>query len=103
MDRDRIKALYDDGFGIRKIARTIGTSHTTVSRELRRNTRSTRSYHGTPGSYEPLVAQQKAYGRRRLASYQGKKLETNKALQDYVVSGLKAGWKSFAGLLVRVV
>lgn len=91
-DRDRIKALFDDGFSIRKIARTLGMAHSTVSRELRRNARSHNSQHGQPGAYEPLVAQRKAYLRRKCAKYQGKKIETNQELRDYIIHGLKAGW-----------
>lgn len=91
-DRDRLKALRDDGFGIRKIARTLGISHSTVSRELRRNVRGTHSIHGHKGAYEPTVAHHKAYLRRRHVSFQGKKLETNRELRDHVVTKLKAGW-----------
>lgn len=91
-DRDRIKALFDDRFSVRKIARTLGLSHSTVSRELHRNARSTRSNHGDPGLYEPLVADQKAYVRRHIAGFQGKKLEANQSLREYVITGLQAGW-----------
>lgn len=92
IDRDRIKALHDSGFGVRKIARTLGIAHSTVSRELRRGARSSTTQHGEPGMYEPLVAQQKAYARRQLANYQGKKLETHQALREHVIARLKAGW-----------
>jgi IS30 family transposase len=92
IDRDRIKALCDDGFSSRKIGRTLGMSHTTISRELRRGRRSERTHHGQSGSYEPLVAHHKAYMRRREANYQGKKIETNKVLRAYVIGKLRAGW-----------
>jgi transposase, IS30 family len=92
VDRDRIKALYDDGFSLRKIGRTLDVAHSTVSRELKRGQRGEHSQHGKPGGYEPLVAQHKAYLRRQGASYQGKKLETNLALRAYVIAGLTAGW-----------
>lgn len=103
-DRDRIKTLYDDGFGIRKIARTLGISHSTVSRELRRNGRGNSSRHGKPGIYEPTVAHHKAYLRRHFASFQGKKLETTPALRQYVVGALKAGWNpdEISGRLKRL-
>jgi transposase, IS30 family len=91
-DRDRIKALHDDGFGVRKIARTLDISHSTVSRELQRNARSPVTQHGEPGDYQPLVAQHKAYLRRHFASYQGKKLETDRTLRKYVVARLRDGW-----------
>jgi IS30 family transposase len=103
-DRDRIKALRDDGFSLRKIARTLGISHSTVSRELRRNARSPVTQHGEPDEYEPLVAQHKAYLRRKLANYQGKKLETNQALRAYVIQCLQAGWNpdEISGRLKRM-
>jgi IS30 family transposase len=91
-DRDRIKALYEDGFSLRKIGRTLDLSHTTISRELRRGRRSGQSRHGKPASYEPLVAHHKAYLRRKQAGYQGKKIETDLALRNYVISGLMSGW-----------
>jgi IS30 family transposase len=91
-NRDRIKALHDDGFSMRKIARTLGISHSTVSRELQRNARSGQTQHGEASGYEPFVAHHKAYVRRRMATYQGKKLETNRELQEYVIARLQAGW-----------
>lgn len=91
-DRDRIKLLREDGFSMRKIANVLGIAHSTVSREVRRNARGNYSHHGRPRSYDPAVAHHKAYLRRHLASFQGKKLETTPALRQYVVAGLKAGW-----------
>jgi IS30 family transposase len=92
IDRDRIKALYEDGFSLRKIGRTLGLAHSTVSRELRRGRRSEHTQHGAPGKYEPLVAQHKAYMRRKYANYQGKKIEVDASLRAYVIAGLKLGW-----------
>jgi IS30 family transposase len=92
IDRDRIKALRDDGFSLRKIGRTLGLSHTTISRELRRGRRSSHTQHGQAYNYEPLVAHHKAYLRRKYANYQGKKIETDTELRGYVIGGLKAGW-----------
>ncbi len=91
-DRDRITALYEDGFSIRKIARTMGRSHSTVSRELRRGRRGAHSRHGEPGQYEPVIAHHKAYLRRKYATYQGKKIETDAVMRDYVTGGLQSGW-----------
>lgn len=92
IDRDRIKALHDDGFSLRKIGRTLGLSHSTVSRELRRGRRGERTQYGQPGAYEPLVAHNKAYLRRKYAGYQGKKIESDRELRTYVIAGLMAGW-----------
>lgn len=103
-DRDRIKILHDDGFSIRKIAKALGISHSTVSRELRRNARSSTTQYGQPGAYEPLVAQHKTYLRRRLASFQGKKIEHDRQLRDYVITALRAGWNpdEISGRLKRM-
>lgn len=91
-DRDRMTLLREDGFSMRKIARTLGIAHSTVSREIKRNARGAGTHHGTPGTYEPAVAHHKAYLRRHLASFRGKKLETTPELRQYVIASLKAGW-----------
>src|SRR5579863_10324297 len=104
-DRDRIKALYDDGFSIRKIACTVGIPHCTVSRELRRNSYGTggRTPPGKAGVYDPLYAQAKAYVRRHDAKYQGMKVERDAALRAFVIQGLQAGWNpdEISGYLKR--
>jgi transposase, IS30 family len=92
--RDRIKALLDDGYGVRKMGRTLGLPHSTISRELARGS------YGTDGrtpvdkraAYEPEVAQHKAYVRRKYSKYQGKKIQENDQLREYVIQGLKAHW-----------
>ena len=92
--RDRIKALLDDGYGVRKIGRTLGISHPTVSRELARNQCGDdgRTAPEKRGEYDPANAQHKAYVRRQYANYQGKKIQENPALREYVIAGLKAHW-----------
>lgn len=93
-ERDRIKALLDDGYGVRKIGRTVGIPHSTVSRELRRNGYGNdgRTLASNQRTYDSTTAQHKAYARRKYAKYQGKKIEEHKALRDYVITGLRNDW-----------
>ncbi len=104
-DRDRIKALHDDGFSIRKIARTLGIPHCTVSREIKRNSYDTggRTPSGKAGVYDPSYAQRQAYVRRHESKFQGMKLEGNQQLRAFVTASLQSGWNpdEVAGYLKR--
>lgn len=84
-ERERIADLHRDGNGVRAIARMIGRSPGTVSKELARN-------RAADGSYGPHQAQRQAVI-RRLRPKPGK-LIANKRLYNYVVDKLKAhnGW-----------
>ncbi len=89
--RDRIKALLDDGYGIRKTGRTIGLPHSTVSREIKRNSygsdgRTKPSKHRT---YDSSTAQQKSYVRRKYAKYQGKKIQQDDELRSFIIKHLE--------------
>lgn len=88
--RDRIQALYDDGFTIRKIGRTLGIHHTTVSRELKRNRYGNdgRTEASKRTTYSSSAAQQKAYVRRKYAKYQGKKIQEDNALRSFIIAQL---------------
>lgn len=57
IDREQIFDLHKAGHGVRAIARVLGRSASTISRELRRN-------HTAAGPYAPLAAQRKATARR---------------------------------------
>lgn len=93
--RDRIKALLDEGYGPRKIARTLGLpNHSTVSREIERGSYGGdgRTPPGKHGAYDPSTAQHKAYIRRKYAKYQGKKIQENDELRAFIIAKLKAHW-----------
>jgi IS30 family transposase len=92
--RDRIKALLDDGYGVRKIGRTLGLPHSTVSRELARGSYGTdgRTPADKRATYEPETAQHKAYVRRLYAKYQGKKIQESLDLRWYIIVRLQAHW-----------
>jgi IS30 family transposase len=112
--RDRIKALKDAGHSSRKIGRTLGIPHTTVSRELKRNSyapvatvrgrwRHLPSHQERAGTYNPAYAQHKAYLRRRAVLHQRTKLSAHRGLREFVVAGLEAHWNpdEIAGYLKR--
>jgi len=65
----------------------------TISREKKRNRKKIRAKGGTRlGPYLALLANHKAYVRRHDAKYQGKTINENDALQEYIVEKLKAYW-----------
>lgn len=103
--RDRIAALRNEGHSLRTIAVVLGLSHSTLSRELRRNSYGTGNK--TPpakhGVYDPSYAQHKAYVRRHESKYQGMKIERDRSLRAFVIRSLKAGWNpdEIAGYLKR--
>lgn len=82
-EREEIGLLSCQGVGVREIARRIGRSASTVSRELRRNSASRAGQF----EYRPSVAQWKA----ELVAKRPKpsKLSTNQLLHDYVQERLE--------------
>lgn len=88
--RDRIKALLDEGYGIRKIGRTLDIPHSTVSREVARNSNGVdrRTKKQKRGAYDPGSAEHKAYVRRKYSKYQGKKIQEDNELRSFIISKL---------------
>lgn len=84
-ERLLIRHLWKKKRGVREIARELGRSASTISREVRRN----EQFAGT-GYYYAHFAQMKANGRRR-RSYGKPRLRT-KAMQKHVEQKLKLGW-----------
>ena len=80
-ERDQIGLLRAAGRSIGAIARHLGRAKTTISRELNRNALPS-------GGYSPLHAAGAYILRRRRDAV----LETNKALQIFVVDRLAEGW-----------
>ena len=92
--RDRIAALSGAGHSQRQIATVLGIAHTTVGREVRRNSygsdaRTEKEKHKT---YNPTVAQHKTYVRRKYAKYQGKKIHENSRLESFIVTNVQRDW-----------
>lgn len=93
LERDRIQALLDSGHNQSEIANILKRDKGTISREIKRNRRKIRKKGGTiNGKYESSVAHHKAYVKRLYAKYQGKKINENKELREYIIYGLKQYW-----------
>lgn len=83
LERERLRDLHRDGLSIRAIAAALGRAPSTISRELRRNTVSTRGY--MPHAAHRASVQRRA--RPKLS-----KLVTDAALLEYVQTRLKRKW-----------
>lgn len=93
MKRDRLQAMLDSGHKQKEIAKILGVDPSTISREIQRNRRKIRKKGGTiNGRYESTVAEHKALVRREASKYQGKKIEQNNRLRDYIIEKLKKHW-----------
>jgi IS30 family transposase len=103
--RDRIKVLVDDGCSARQVGQTLGIHHTTVSREIKRNSYGCDGRTESPkhGTYDSSAAQQKAYVRRKYARYQGKKIQEDNELRSFIIQKLERHWNpdEIAGYLKR--
>lgn len=80
-DRQEIKILLEKGYKHREIGCVLNISHTTVSREIKRNSCS--------GKYLPHRANTKARVRRKHSKYQGMRIENNKILRSYIIDKLE--------------
>ena len=87
VEREEIGLLCVQNLGVREIARRIGRSPSTVSRELKRNA----ATRGGQLEYRPSVAQWKA----ELVAKRPKpaKLVTNSRLRHYCATASKTAWK----------
>src|ERR1700689_3431495 len=83
-ERSEIGILLGKGYSGRSIAAALGRGPNTVSDEIRHNC--------VHGIYVVASAKRKSYLKRKYAKYQGKKIQENQALRDYVIAGLKAYW-----------
>jgi transposase, IS30 family len=84
-ERSELSILKNKGYSLRNIAKTMGKSHSSLSRELRRN-----RVHET---YDPKKAQQKAYVKRKYSKYQGMKVVSNPEIKAYVKEKMELhGW-----------
>jgi len=93
MERDRIEALLNAGHKQKEIAQILKRDGGTISREIKRNRRKIKKKGGSiNGRYQSNSANHKAYIRRKYAKYQGKKINENKELEQYIVVRLKEHW-----------
>ena len=82
-DRDRIHALYGHGHTQKDIARVLGVSSGTISRELNRYGRRT-------WRYSAAAAQRDADERRAKSKRPGMKIEGSSVLKRHIIKELKA-------------
>lgn len=91
-ERDRIEAMLNAGHKQKDIAEVLRRDPGTLSRELKRNNFERDGKEKSKGEYGATLAGQKANYRRRCAKYQGKKINKNAELKNYIVEKLKEGW-----------
>ncbi len=100
-EREKLWALKEKGFSLRSIAKKLGRSHASLTRELKRNRtgwgKNTREY--LTFKYLPCRAEQKAEKRASKQRYQAPLKET--LILWYVREHLKEGWspETIAGRL----
>ena len=80
-DRCTIARLREGGQSIRQIATTMDRAASSISREMRRNTRTTIGY-------RPAYADDLAWSRR----WQGSRMDRDPVLRELVLNQLKTGW-----------
>lgn len=83
-DRLEISILLKKGYSIRAISKALGKDHSSVIREIRRNT--------VCGEYDPIKAQNKSSTRRRHSKYQGMKVRKSPVIETYVHEKMKTEW-----------
>ena len=84
-ERDRIEALLTAGHSQKEIAKVLGRDKGTVSREIANNRRE-------DGTYNARYAQHLARVKRIYAKYQGKKINENNDLKNWIINGLLSCW-----------
>jgi IS30 family transposase len=101
-EREEIAVLLAAGCGVREIGRRLGRAPSTISREIRRNTRRVfavppgaarpgkGNWRRTPAPYRALAAQRRADRMSRRPK--PAKLAGNARLRELVQDGLLAGW-----------
>ena len=88
-EKDRIEAMLNAGHKQCEIAEVLGRDPSVISRELKRNSLERDSKRNKKGEYKAGLAGIKAKQRRKNAKYQGKKINENDELKDYIVKKLK--------------
>lgn len=84
MEQKEIFLLLNKGYNKSDIAKTLNRSHTSIGREIKRNS--------SNGIYNPHRAAQKARNRRKCSKYQGMKVRDHPELEEYIKEKLKLLW-----------
>ena len=80
-ERSEISILHSKSFSNREIGKALGRSHTSIGREIKRNS--------TKGKYDSRSARVKARNRRKCSKYQGMKVRERPLLEEYIIDGLE--------------
>lgn len=91
-DRDRIEAMLFSGHKRVEIARVLDRNKSTIIREIKRNKIEKKGGKNKKGVYRAITAGRKAKQKRKFAKYQGKRIEENIELKEYIILGLKNHW-----------
>jgi IS30 family transposase len=83
-DRLELSILLKKGYSHRQIARELKCAHTSISREISRNS--------IVGTYDPYQAKVKSRVRRRYSKYQGMKVRERPEVQQFVIEKMSIGW-----------
>jgi IS30 family transposase len=83
-ERLEISILLKKGYSHRDIADALEKNHSSVSREIKRNS--------VKGVYNPIKAQQKARVKRSNSKYAGMKIQLNPKVNNYVQAKIKKHW-----------
>lgn len=83
-ERHLLSVLLKRGCSLREVARELGKSPSSVSRELKRNK--------VKGEYDARKANHKAYVKRKYSKYQGMKIRKNEELEEFIKEQLLSGW-----------
>lgn len=83
-ERNELSVLLKRGYSYSDIARVLGKSHSSVSREVKNNS--------VKGVYDPDKAHQKARTRRKDSKYQNMKINESSEFLEFLEQKLKAGW-----------
>lgn len=83
-ERLELSLLLSKGYSLRAIAKVLGRTHSSLSRELKKNK--------VNRLYDPQKANTKAQVRRQKSKYQGMKVRETPGLEEYVSEKMKRGW-----------
>src|SRR3989344_4501206 len=83
-ERLELSILLKRGYSTQEIGTALGKNHSSVSRELKRNS--------VNDVYYPRKAHHKAYVRRKYSKYRGMKIRDHPELERYIKEKLPRGW-----------
>lgn len=82
--RNEISILLKRGYSQRNIAHALGKDHSSISREIKRNS--------VNGIYDPQKANHKAIVKKINSKYHGMKIRKNNELEKYIIKNIKKFW-----------